>query len=261
MKQVQAYLDRVNYAGTPSVSADTLIGLHQAHAFAIPFENLDVMHGVPIRLDQERFYEKIVGKKRGGLCFEMNGLFKLVLDRIGFTSWFIAGQVYFPPDDAPGPALGHVAIACRLGEALYLVDVGFGRGFIQPLPLDFSGPQFQLGTWYRLSPLPGEELLLERSSDGQQYQKMYKFTLAPRALSDFAQTCRYHQTSPQAPFTRQPLCTRPTPEGRITLTGSSLVITANGEKQEEPIASEVAFNEKLAQYFGLRQESGRVGMV
>jgi N-hydroxyarylamine O-acetyltransferase len=254
---VKAYLDWVNYPGTPSVSAESLSGLHQAHAFTIPFENLDVMNGVPIRLDQERFYKKIVGTKRGGLCYEMNGLFKGVLDSIGFESWFIACQVYFPPADTLGPGLGHVAIVTRLDEALYLVDVGFGRGFIQPLKLDFTGPQFQLGTWYRLSPLPGEEVLLERSADGQEYQKMYKFTLVCRALSDFEEACRYHQTSPQAPFTRQPLCSRPTSEGRITLTGSSLVITNHGEKQEEPISSEAEFEEKLAQYFGIRQDKGR----
>lgn len=258
---VKAYLDWINYPGTPSVSADTLSGLHQAHAFTIPFENLDVMNGVPIRLDPERFYEKMVGEKRGGLCFEMNGLFKGVLDSIGFESWFISCQVYFPPADALGPKSGHVAIVTRLGEALYLVDVGFGRGFVQPLKVDFTGPQFQLGTWYRLSPLPSEALLLERSADGLNYQKMYQFTLAPRTLSDFEEACRYHQTSPEAPFTRQPLCSRPTPEGRITLTGSSLVITTHGEKQEEPISSEAEFNEKLAQYFGLRQVSGGDGVM
>lgn len=251
---VRAYLDWIHYPGTPAVSAGTLFALHQAHALTIPFENLDVVNGVPIRLDQERFYRKMVGTKRGGLCFEVNGLFKLVLDHIGFGSWFVGCQVYFPPDDAMGPELGHVAIVTRLHGVLYLVDVGFGRGLLQPLALDFSGPQFQLGTWYRLSTLPEGAILLERSADGQEYQKMYKFTMAPRLLSDFEEACRYHQTCPDAPFTRQPLCSRPTPEGRITLTGSSLVITTFGEKREEPISSEAEFNEKLEQYFGIRQE-------
>jgi N-hydroxyarylamine O-acetyltransferase len=255
---VRAYLDRIKYRDTLSVSANTLIGLHQAHALAIPFENLDVINGVPFGLDQERSYEKIVGTNRGGLCYEVNGLFKLVLDKIGFESWFIAGQVYFPPDDRLGPDLGHVAILTRVGEDLYLVDVGFGRGFIQPLKLDLGSPQFQLGTWYRLSPLPEEGILLERSADGQEYSKMYKFTLAPRPLSDFGQMCRYHQTSPQAPFTQQALCSRPTPTGRITLTASALVITEKGEKQEQAIRSAAEFNEKLAQYFGIILAAGAV---
>jgi N-hydroxyarylamine O-acetyltransferase len=256
MRHVKAYLDWVNYPGTPGVSAGTLFGLHQAHAFTIPFENLDVIHGVPIRLDQERFYDKIVGKNRGGLCYEMNGLFKLVLDSIGFESWFISCQVYFPPAYSLGPALGHVAIITRVGGELYLVDVGFGSGFIQPLKLDFTHLQCQGGTCYRLSSLAGEEILLERSADGQEYHKMYKFSLACRALVDFEQMCRYHQTSPEAPFTRQPLCSRPTPTGRITLTGSALVITAKGEKQEHAIASQAEFKEKLAQYFGITLPAG-----
>jgi N-hydroxyarylamine O-acetyltransferase len=256
MMNLQAYLDRVHYRDTPSVSADTLFGLHRAHALVIPFENLDVMNGVPIGLDQERSYEKLVERKRGGFCFEMNGLFKLVLDTIGFESWFISCQVYIPPTDSFGPALGHVAILTRIREQVYLVDVGFGSGFLEPLALSFDEPQFQNGTYYRFSRMPGDEISLERSADGQAYMPMYKFTLAARSLSDFAEACRFHQTSPQAPFTKQPLCSRPTSTGRITLTGSSLVITENGEKQEEPILSVAAFHEKLVEYFGIYQKVG-----
>lgn len=258
MRQIKAYLDWVNYPGIPAVSAGTLSGLHQVHAFTIPFENLDVMNRVPIRLDQERFYQKIVGTRRGGLCYELNGLFKLVLDSIGFDSWFISCQVFFAPTATYGPEQGHVAIVTRLGKELYLVDVGFGSGFIQPLKLDFTDTQLQGGTYYRFSSLPGEEIALERSTDGQQYTTMYRFSLAPRALADFAEACHYHQTSAQAPFTRQPLCTRPTFTGRITLTASALVITSNGLRQEQAIASEAEFREKLAQYFGISQAAGAV---
>jgi N-hydroxyarylamine O-acetyltransferase len=251
LEPIQAYLDWINYPGTPTVSVDTLFGLHQGHALTIPFENLDVMHGVPIHLNPERFYDKIVGKNRGGLCYEMNGLFKLVLDNIGFDSWFISCQVYFQPAGAFGPDRGHVAILTRIGEELYLADVGFGSGFLQPLKVDFSAPQIQQGTYYRFVSLPEGPIRLERSPDGQDYGTMYAFSQASRALSDFADMCLYHQTSPQAPFTRQPLCSRPTATGRITLTGSALVITTNGIKQEAAIGSEAEFREKLAAYFGI----------
>lgn len=258
---VSAYLNRVNVPGSPAVSVDTLMDLHQAHTFHIPFETLDVLNRVPIRLDPQRFYDKIVFSKRGGFCYEVNGLLKAMLDQIGFESWFIACQVYVPPTNSYGRNFGHVAIIAEVNQELYLVDVGFGSGFIQPLRVIYDRPQFQYGTWYRLSRLEGEEILLERSPDGQQYQPMYKLSLVPRAFSEFEEMCLFHQTSPEAPFTRQPLCSRPTPDGRITLTGTSLIITRKGERTEQAISSEQEFNAKLAEHFGIMQPAGPVPPV
>ncbi|MGV3639348.1 MAG: arylamine N-acetyltransferase family protein [Adhaeribacter sp.] len=251
MMELSAYLNRVQVPGIPAASVDTLLDLHQAHVFHIPFETLDVLSRVPITLDPQRFYDKIVISKRGGFCYEVNGLLKTMLDQIGFQSWFIACQVYVPASDSYGRNLGHVAIITEINQELYLVDVGFGSGFIQPLRVVYDLPQFQFGTWYRLRRLDEEIIVLERSPDGQQYQPMYKLSLAPRAFSDFQEMCLFHQTSPEAPFTRQPLCSRPTPEGRITLTGTALIITRKGERSEYPIASDQDFNEKLALYFGI----------
>ncbi|MGV3503464.1 MAG: arylamine N-acetyltransferase family protein [Adhaeribacter sp.] len=255
MMDLSAYLHRLNLAVAPEVSAGFLQHLHQAHAYHVPFETLDVLNQVPITLDPQRSYDKIVFSKRGGFCYEVNGLLKAMLDQIGFQSWFIACQVYVPPTDSYGRNLGHVALLTEINQERYLVDVGFGSGFIYPLRVVFDLPQFQFGTWYRLRPLEGELVLLERSPDGQQYQPMYKLSLAPRPFSDFREMCLFHQTSPEAPFTRQPLVSRATPEGRITLTGSSLIITRNGERTEYPISSEQEFHEKLAGYFGITQQT------
>lgn len=253
---LSAYLNRVNYPSTPSVSTETLTGLHRAHTLTVPFENLDVIRKVPIRLDPQRFYIKIVENNRGGFCYEMNGLFKQVLDEIGFESWFISCNVYVPALDIYGTDYGHVALITRVDEELYLVDVGFGDAFIEPLKLDFALPRLQYGTWYRFTQLPDEEVLLEKSADGENYTRMFKFKLTPRAFSEFAELCQFHQVAPQAPFNKQPLCSRPTPEGRITLTGTSLTITKNGIKQEEVVQSEAEFDEKLMEYFGISREAG-----
>jgi N-hydroxyarylamine O-acetyltransferase len=253
--ELSAYLNRLNLEGNPAVTVDFLKDLHQAHAYHIPFETLDVLNRVPIILDPQRFYDKIVFSKRGGFCYEVNGLFKTMLDQIGFQSWFIACQVYVPPTDSYGRNLGHVAIITEINQEPYLVDVGFGSGFIHPLKVVFDSPQYQFGTWYRLRHLEEKLVLLERSPDGQQYQPMYKLSLVPRAFSDFQEMCLFHQTSSEAPFTRQPLCSRATPEGRITLTGNSLIITRNGERTEYPISSEQEFHEKLAEHFGIEQST------
>ncbi|GAB3168822.1 arylamine N-acetyltransferase family protein [Telluribacter humicola] len=255
MKTLSAYLNRINYTATPTISVETLVALHRAHTLTVPFENLDIINAIPIQLDQQQFYHKIVGHNRGGFCYELNGLFKLLLDQIGFRSWFISCNVYSPRIGGFAPDFGHLAIIAEVEDKLYLVDVGFGDAFIEPLKLEFDTHQNQFGSYYRLTRLPDEEVLQEKSSDGNSYSKLFKFTLKARELSEFEQLCQMHQHSPQAPFNKQPLCSRPTLDGRITLTSKSLTTTRHGVKQEIPITSDTEFQQTLSDLFGIAWET------
>ncbi|AHM58740.1 arylamine N-acetyltransferase [Flammeovirgaceae bacterium 311] len=246
------YLHRIGYDQTPAVTEETLFALHKAHVLQVPFENLDVIAKIPIELDQERFYHKIVTNGRGGICYELNGAFKLLLDSIGIESFFISCNVYVPAMDFYGADFGHIALITKLGEEQYLVDVGFGDVFIEPLKLLYDSPQEQFGTFYRFSRLTGGEVLLEKSEDGVEYRKMFKFKAIPRQLQEFAALCEFHQHAPQAPFNKQAICTRPTPEGRVTLTPNTLIVSHGKDKQEHAIASEDTFNELLAQHFNIK---------
>jgi N-hydroxyarylamine O-acetyltransferase len=249
--KLQNYLQRLNHLQQPAVSAETLVALHRAHVLLVPFENLDVIAGQPIILDQERFYRKIVENRRGGICYELNGLFKQLLDVVGFESYFISCNVYVPPTDKFGADYGHVAIIAAVNGEQYLVDVGFGDAFIEPLKLVYNRPQYQYGSYYRFSLQEKEEVLLEKSDDGVAYRKMFKFTLRPCALHQFAAMCRFHQESPLAPFNKKQLCTRPMPEGRITLTSNSLTISSSEKKEEAAVESSEVFDVLLARYFGI----------
>lgn len=246
------YLHRIGFFQEPSVSAETLVNLHKAHVLNVPFENLDVINKIPIVLHQGCFYQKIVENKRGGICYELNGAFKPLLDWIGFNSFFISCNVYVAAFDKYGADFGHIAMITTIGEEQYLVDVGFGDAFTEPLKLVYDTPQFQYGIYYRFSKLSEGEVLLEKSADDVQYQKVFKFATVPRQLQDFAALCDFHQHAPQAPFNKQALCTRPTLEGRITLTPKSLIITTGKEKQETSVPTAAAFDELLAQYFSIR---------
>ncbi|UJH91015.1 arylamine N-acetyltransferase [Antarcticibacterium sp. 1MA-6-2] len=249
---LQHYLKRIHYKGKTEVSIETLNFLHRAHVLNVPFENFHVINRIPIVLDQEKFYSKVVERKRGGFCYELNGLFAKALEEIGFDNYFIGCSVFVPPLNDFGSNFGHLAIITSIDEQLFLVDVGFGDAFLEPLELKFDEPVFQFGFYYRLTQLPNEEILLEKSLDNESYQKMYKFTLKKRDLQDFAETCEFHQVSPLAPFTKKPLCSRATSAGRITLTSTSLTITNGQQKKEVPILSSSQFDELLEEHFGMK---------
>ena len=251
---IKAYLDRLNYQGAPDNTLETLRKLHRAHVYAVPFENLNIHNKVWIELDTEQFYDKIVRNKRGGFCYEVNGLLFEVLQQLGFQCHFISCSVFLHPMQQYAPYFGHVAIIVEDDDDLWLTDVGFGSSFPEPLKVVCDVLQAQDGIQYQLTQLNDTEILLERSEDGNSFLKMYKFTLTPRKLEEFQEMCIYHQTSSLSPFTQRKICSLAKPNGRITLTSQALIITENGQKTETPIASDEEFREKLAAYFALDEK-------
>jgi len=125
-----AYFDRVDYRGPAEPNLDVLQDLVTAHTKTIPFENLDPLLGVPVDdLSPESLTDKLVRRRRGGYCYEHNGLMGHVLAELGFGVRRLAGRVvWMRPPDAPVPAQTHTMLAVRFpgAQATYLVDVGFG---------------------------------------------------------------------------------------------------------------------------------------
>lgn len=251
---VSQYLNRIGFAEAFSANKETLFALHKSHVLHVPFENLDIIGKIPITLDQDRFCNKIVAKRRGGICYELNGAFKYLLDAAGFDSFFISCNVFVPTLGIYGADFGHIALITNIGGEQYLLDVGFGDGFIEPLKLVYNTPQRQYGTYYRFRSLPAGEVLLEKSADDKEYQQMFKFTRVLRTLSEFSPLCEFHQFAPQAPFNKQALCTRPTLTGRITLSNKSLSIKKGKEKQDMQVATPADFDALLEQLFNIRLE-------
>src|SRR5580698_1365149 len=90
------YFARIGFTGVPRADLETLCALHRAHVTHVPFENLDVLLGRTIRLDLPSLEQKLVGQRRGGYCFEQNGLFVAVLEQIGFEITRLAARRTFP---------------------------------------------------------------------------------------------------------------------------------------------------------------------
>jgi N-hydroxyarylamine O-acetyltransferase len=244
---VEAYLQRIGYDGGQIPDAETLRNLHHAHLLAVPFENLDIHLGRPIVLDEKSFYEKIVLRRRGGFCYEANGLFAALLRELGFDVTLLSARVM--DGGKPGPEFDHLTLLVQLEER-WLADVGFGDSFREPLRLDDPNEQRQTHGAYRLA-RDGEQWTVLARSSGNVWKPQYGFTLRPCQLADFADMCHYHQTSPESHFTQKRVCSLATPAGRVTLSDMRLIITQNGERQEKILASQEEYAKALRKYFGV----------
>lgn len=246
----KAYLDRLGIASASDSGFDLLAELQQAHLLAVPFENLSVIWREPIVLDEERLVEKVVHRRRGGYCYELNGAFAWLLSQLGFQVTRVSARVYNGSAQEFGPEFDHMALLVHLDRD-YLVDVGFGDSARQPIPLP-AGEVQDISGRYRIRPAAGVERELHLQRQGAEgWQPQFAFTTTPRQLADYAEMCHYHSHSPASHFTQRPVCTVATPTGRITLSPATLTITEHGEKQTTPIA-EADYDSLLWEHFGIR---------
>jgi N-hydroxyarylamine O-acetyltransferase len=246
---ITAYLDRINYHGLLTPTAETLRELQAAHLLTVPFENLSIHAGEPIVLEDGALFEKIVSRRRGGFCYEANGLFAALLRALGFDVKMLSAGVAKAAEEF-GPDFDHMALMVTLDER-WLVDVGFGDSFREPLLIDERGVQWQGERTYRIDSDSTHSILMQRDNGaGGEWKAQYRFTLQPYEYSDYEEMCRYHQTSPQSHFTRERICSRATPDGRVTLSEMRLIITRNGERQERALKNEEEYAAVLREHFG-----------
>jgi N-hydroxyarylamine O-acetyltransferase len=249
---IDFYLQRIRYSGPRVPDARVLRDLHLAHLQSVPFENLDIHLGRLILIDEDAFYAKIVRERRGGFCYELNGLFAALLRALGFRVTLLSARVY--SGSVPGPEYDHLALVVDLEER-WLADVGFGDSFIEPLRLDAPGEQVQSGVRYRID-ARGEtrRLMVARPDAGE--SPLYEFSLTPRRIEEFAEMCRWQQTSPESHFTQKRVCSLATPSGRLTLSDNRFIVTESGVRREEAVESDAAYAAFLRVYFGI--DLGRV---
>lgn len=246
---VTAYLERINYHGPLELTAGTLRALQVAHLISVPFENLSIHAGELIVLDDEALFTKIVERRRGGFCYECNGLFAALLRAIGFDVSMLSAEVA-RADGGFSPPFDHMALMVQL-EQRWLVDVGFGESFLEPLLLDERAEQRQGNQAFRIAAEDGYLKLIK--NDGDKWEPEYRFTLQPHNYRDFDAMCRYHQTSPDSHFTQGRICSRAIENGgRITLSEMRLISTSKeGERQERALQSDEEYRAVLRGEFGI----------
>jgi N-hydroxyarylamine O-acetyltransferase len=248
---IEAYLERIGYRGSTKPTAEVLKSMHRAHLLTVPFENLDIALGVPIELDLDAFFEKIVVRRRGGFCYELNGLFGWLLRELRFPVAMLSARVL--DGGRIGPDFDHMLLLVRLEDRL-IADVGFGDSFLTPVPMD-GDEQVEGDRTYRVA-VTEWALTLERLSPGTDWEPQYAFNGAPRRLADFAEMCRWQQTSPESHFTQKAICSLATEDGRITLSNGRLIETKAGNKSERSIKDHAEYRDLLRLHFGIELHAG-----
>jgi N-hydroxyarylamine O-acetyltransferase len=245
-----AYLKRIGVEKEePSLSF--LRTLHKNHLLNIPFENLDIHYGQKIVLDYQKVFKKVIERHRGGFCYELNGLFYQLLLSLGFRCHLISGRVRNRETDELGREFDHMIILVFDESDSWLIDVGFGEGFIEPKKIDTKTVQMDYTKYWRMTQDADENYLLQVSNDASHFETIYQFDLVPRQMIEFMWMCDYHQTSPDSFFTGKKLITQLTPTGRVTLTDRTLKIHSLSTTSEMDILNEDEFLSKLKEHFGI----------
>ncbi len=222
---VDAYLRRIGLDRRPPANLEGLTAVHRAHLLAIPYENLDVQLRRRVTIERPAIYEKIVEKRRGGWCYEMNGLLGWALGELGFNVTRATGSVM---REIVGDAsnANHLVLRVELPEGLYLADVGFGDGPSDPIPVATGafrsgGFEFSLRrvdeNWWRLHSHPFGAA------------PSFDFNLDPAKEDQLAAKCAELQNDPQSHFRLNLFCFRHTRHGVTSLRGRVLrKIAPNG---------------------------------
>ena len=242
-----AYLDRIG-AGRPAVlDAAALAALHRAHQEAVPFENLSIHLGEPISLDKDELIAKIVTRRRGGFCYELNGAFALLLESLGAQVARVAARVY-GADGRLGPLFDHLALVVRLpdGSGPWLADVGFGAHSSYPLRYDDRDGQDDPGGRFSLADAQDGDVDVAKDGEPQ-----YRIERRERSLADFVPTCWWQATSPDSHFTRSTICSRLTGAGRISLSGRTLIRTSGGTRTEQELGADAEVLAAYRDHFGI----------
>jgi N-hydroxyarylamine O-acetyltransferase len=245
-KQIDAYLERIAAARPDELDQGALRDLHRAHLLAVPFENLSLHLSEPVSLEPDDVFDKIVNRRRGGFCYELNGAFAQLLQGLGAEVQFLAGRVY--GDGQLGPLFDHLALAVvpADGSGPWLADVGFGSHSIGPLLLQESDEQQDDAGVFRV--VPTDDGDVDVLKDGR---ADYRLELRPRTLADFVPTCWWQQSSPQSHFLKSTICSKLTENGRISLSGRTLIRTVDGHRSEQELATDDAVLAAYRDHFGI----------
>jgi len=250
---LQAYLQRIGYDGGLDPTVETLTALHRAHVLSIPFENLDILLGRPIRLDLASLQAKLVRDRRGGYCFEQNALFAAVLEHLAFDVTGLAARVTMG-EERTTPRT-HMILAVDIAGTRWLADVGFGGDtLLDPISFESSEPVHQ-GAWaFRLGVDGDARILWGLRPDG--WLDLYSFTLEPQLPVDYEVANHYTSTWPRSPFVTKIIAQRSGLDERWMLIDDELRVERPDETERWTVASSAERLVILSERFDLAFPDG-----
>ena len=248
---LNAYFERIGFAGSIAPTLSTLELIHALHPATIPFENLNPLLGLPVNLDLSSIEKKLLWDRRGGYCYEHNLLLMAVLQELDFTVRGLAARVLWnAPDAVVEPH--HMLLAVDIAGATYIADVGFGgMTLTSPLKLKADVEQPTPHETYRLS--GGDPDWLLEAKVGEEWKVLYAFNTDEKTEADYAPSNTFLSTDPESGF-RKELRVALSPSGkRLALRDNRLTIHVEGEPSESRLLTSVAeMREVLSGTFGIQ---------
>ena len=219
-----AYFARIGYSGLAEPTLAVLRDLHARHPARIAFEALDPFLGRPVEIDPAAIQAKLVQGRRGGYCFEQNGLFHDVLAALGFSVSALGARVVWMTPGRQAPVTHRLTLVDLPGEGSFLADVGFGgQSPTVPLRLEPGLEQETPHGAYRLA-RDGEVYETQMRLGEGRWEPMYRFTLAPQSPADFEVSNWFTSTHPRGRFTRNLVAARVVGDTRVNLLNASLSV-------------------------------------
>lgn len=248
---LKSYFARIAYEGPAKPVVSALRAIHRLHPDAIPFENMDPLLGRTVSLDVPALERKLVQGRRGGYCFEQNGLLAAALSAMGFSVTLLSSRVRWmaPPERPEGPRT-HMLLRVDCDEGSYLADVGFGSHlFAAPLRLQADIEQPTPSNTMRI--VEGDRGLTVQTHLPGGWQDVYRFTLAPEAPADFEVANWFTSTNPGSLFRNNLLAERLAPRARYSLFNSRLVTRTQDGTEERVVSGPVELAEVIDRVFGI----------
>jgi arylamine N-acetyltransferase len=247
---VSAYLDRIGYTGSVNVSAEVLAELQERHLHTVPYENLDILKRIPLSHDTRDLFDKIVVRRRGGYCFELNALFGWLLRELGYTVTDLFARFWRDEPDLP-PKRRHHVLKVEADGVSYLCDVGVG-GIVprRPLQMVEGLEQCQGEECYRLERDPDYGWMLGELHHGA-WRRLYSFTEEPQLAKDFTMASFWCENSPESIFTKEPMVAIRTREGRNSVAGKELRIFTPEGVRVVILQTPEETNEAMRTHFGI----------
>jgi N-hydroxyarylamine O-acetyltransferase len=192
----------------------------------------------------------VVIEKRGGFCYELNGLFYQLLKQLGYKVKMVSARVY-KPGNGFTPEFDHMALIVCIDKVNYLVDVGFGEFAIHPLPIEKNKEIIDPRGVFIIEDYDEHYLVVKKKDKKGEFIPEYIFSQTERQMEDFREMVFFHQTSPESHFTQKKLCSIATSTGRITLTDNKLKITIGEEETIQEVETENDYTTDFFKYFGI----------
>jgi N-hydroxyarylamine O-acetyltransferase len=253
-----AYLRRVGHDGDTEPTHAMLTALHRAHLDAIPFENLDIVLGRGVAIDLDSVQRKLVQRRRGGYCYEHGLLFAAALERLGYSVDRLLARV---GGDGERPrARTHMTLRVRAGDELWLADVGFGSGLLEPLPFQAGEPQTQ-GAWtYELAETGPRSWAL-RERQGREWVTRYAFDAERQHPADVVMSNHFTSTFSGSPFVGQLVAIRKDEESIRALRGRRFTLTHADRSMDERRLDDDELTQALRGVFGIELTDDEVARI